>query len=371
MNISLCMIVRDEEENLAGCLDSVKDAIDEIVILDTGSKDRTKEIARRYTEHIYDYVWRDDFAHARNTAFSYASGPYLMWMDADDVMKKSEREKLIALRPALDGSVDAVMMPYVCGSRPDGTPELIFDRERIVRKDAGFCFKGAVHEAMSVGGCVIREDIAVHHMGVHAERSNQRNLRIYERWMASGEPFSARDWCYYGRELVRAGRSEDAEKAFAHTLEMPCWAQLRIDALIQRAYCLLRLKRIDEARAQLLTAAAVDTPRAQLLCALGECEMQAGRDEAAVLWYRAAMQAEKPVGTGEFIQADCYDYIPSMQLCVLLDRLGRVREAAMENERALLARPDDPAAMRNREYFSGKLKGFSAQRKEGCGLAEA
>jgi len=364
MNISLCMIVRDEEENLARCLDSVKKAVDEIVILDTGSRDQTKEIARRYTQCVYDYVWQDDFAHARNTAFSYASGPYLMWMDADDVMEESDREKLIALRPALDGSIDAVMMPYVCGRRPDGTPELVFDRERIVRKDAGFSFKGAVHEAMSVSGRVVREDIAVHHMGGHGERSNQRNLCIYERWIASGELLSARDWCYYGRELVRAGRNEEAEKAFARTLEMPCWAQLRIDAHIQRAHCLLKLQRIDEARAQLLAAAAVDTPRAQVLCALGECEMQAGRDESAVFWYRAAMQAEKPVGTGEFIRADCYDYIPSMQLCVLLDRMGRVREAAMQNERALIVRPDDPAAMQNRKYFSGKLKDFSEQRKE-------
>ena len=64
--ISLCMIVRDERETLARCLDSVKEAVDEIIIVDTGSKDETREIARRYTPHVYDFFWKDDFSAARN-----------------------------------------------------------------------------------------------------------------------------------------------------------------------------------------------------------------------------------------------------------------------------------------------------------------
>ncbi len=367
MDISLCMIVRDEEENLARCLESVKRAVDEIVILDTGSLDGTREIARRYTDRVIDYVWRDDFAHARNTAFSYATKPYLMWLDADDVMEPEEVEKLVALRPALRGSIDAVMMPYVCGVRADGSPELVFDRERIVRREAGFRFTGAVHEAMHVEGNVVREDIAVRHMGRHAARSNARNLAIYERWIASGEPLGARDWCYYARELMGAGRLEEAEAVFARTLEMPCWTPIRIDALLQRAQCLLDLDRTEEARAQLLCALAVDAPQAEVLCALGACEMQAGRDAAAAFWYRAAMQAERAQAAG-FVRADCYDYIPSMQLCVLYDRMGRTREAAAHNERALIARPGDPAAMGNRAYFARRLAGAAGEAE--CGRRE-
>lgn len=355
MEISLCMIVRNEEAHLAQCLDSVRGAVDEIIILDTGSTDETKAIARRYTEHVFDEPWRDDFAAARNAAFSYATKPYLMWMDADDVLDPPEREKLIALHPVLDGTIDAVMMPYIGALHPDGTPELIFDRERIVRRAAGFRFVGAVHEAMSVGGRVIREDIAIRHTGEHGARSNRRNLAIYEKWIASGAALSARDWCYYARELMIAGQNDEAVEAFARTLRQPCWTPLRIDAHIQCARCLLTLERIEEARAQLLAALAVDTPRAELLCALGACEMQSGRSEAAIFWYRAARLAEKPEEWGVFFYPDCYDYIPSMQLCVLLDGMGRTREAVMENERALLAHPEDPAALGNRAFFAEKL----------------
>ena len=88
--ISLCMIVRDERETLARCLDSVKEAVDEIIIVDTGSKDETREIARRYTPHVYDFFWKDDFSAARNESFAHATRDFLMWLDADDVVENAE-----------------------------------------------------------------------------------------------------------------------------------------------------------------------------------------------------------------------------------------------------------------------------------------
>lgn len=88
ISVSLCVIVKNEEEVLAGCLDSVKDIADEMVIVDTGSTDRTKEIAARYTDKIYDFEWVDHFAAARNFAFSKAEMDYILWLDADDIFWK-------------------------------------------------------------------------------------------------------------------------------------------------------------------------------------------------------------------------------------------------------------------------------------------
>ena len=77
ITISLCMIVKNEERILARCLDSVKDLVDEIIIVDTGSADATKRIAAEYTDKIYDFTWIDDFSAARNFAFSKASKEYI------------------------------------------------------------------------------------------------------------------------------------------------------------------------------------------------------------------------------------------------------------------------------------------------------
>lgn len=355
MELSLCMIVRDEEARLGRCLESVKDAVDEIVILDTGSTDGTKAVARRYTDRVYDYAWKDDFADARNTSFSYASKPFILWLDADDVLDPGEAEKLRALKPRLDERVDAVMLPYHYAYGPDGRPSLVFERERIVRRAAGFAFSGVVHEAMAVGGNVLHEDIAVRHTGQHGERSNRRNLSIYEAWLARGRSLSARDWYYYARELKSAGETERAEAAFAAFLEMDGWSVNRQDALLMRGECLMQLGHGQEAKRSFFAAMEHGAPRAEALCALGACFLAEEDLRAAAHWYRAALLCEPPQASCAFTFPDAYGYIPLMQLCVILSRLGKDVEASKMNEQALLLRPGDPAAMSNRAYFSANL----------------
>ena len=248
MELSLCMIVRDEEACLEQCLQSVKDAVDEIIILDTGSTDATKEIAGRYTAHVHDYVWQDDFAHARNASFALATKPFILWLDADDVIERRELEKLIALKETLTEGVDAVMMPYHYAFSPDGTPTLVFERERIVRRGAGFSFAGAVHEAMAVSGRVIRTDIVIRHTGEHGTSSNRRNLAIYEKWLAQGKRMAPRDRYYYARELENAGEYARAVQAYDAFLAMDGWAANRQDALLERGKCLEQLGQRQEAK---------------------------------------------------------------------------------------------------------------------------
>ena len=95
VSISLCMIVRNEEKVLGRCLACVQGFADEIIIVDTGSTDRTKEIAFSFTDKVYDFKWKDDYAAARNFAFSKGPGDYLFWLDADDVVRQEERRNSV------------------------------------------------------------------------------------------------------------------------------------------------------------------------------------------------------------------------------------------------------------------------------------
>lgn len=356
MELSLCMIVRNEEEKLGRCLESVQKAMDEIVVVDTGSTDATKEVARRFTNRIYDFEWIDDFAAARNTAFSYATKSFLMWLDADDVMEPQACEKLRQFKAQLDDSVDAVMMPYECALRRDGTPALVFERERIVRRAAGFAFAGMVHEAMSVSGNVIHADIPVRHTGAHSVASSQRNLAIYEKGLARGMQMGPRERYYYARELMACGYTERAEQAFAEFLQMDGWEENRLDAFVQRGHCLARLGRAQEARRSFLESMTDAQPRAQALCAMGESLLEEGKPQAAVFWYRAALEMQAPKASGAFVYPDLYTYVPAIQLCVCYDRMGEAEMARQMNELALSFRPGDEAAMRNRAYFREKLE---------------
>lgn len=118
--VSLCMIVRNEEKVLARCLDSVRGIADEICITDTGSTDKTREIAAQYGT-VQVFPWCDDFSAARNFSFAQARMDHTLWLDADDVLLPSDRQKLLALKAELDGTADVVMLPYhtVLMSRAD------------------------------------------------------------------------------------------------------------------------------------------------------------------------------------------------------------------------------------------------------------
>jgi glycosyltransferase involved in cell wall biosynthesis len=105
VKVSLTMIVRNEQENLPNCLESARGLFDEIVVVDTGSTDRTKEIALGFGARVIDFLWVDDFAAARNAALEHATGDYAFWLDADDVIDPGEREKVRALLDGL-GMVD-------------------------------------------------------------------------------------------------------------------------------------------------------------------------------------------------------------------------------------------------------------------------
>ena len=94
--MSLTVIAGDEETNLPRCLASVRGIFDEIVVVDTGSVDRTREVAREYGAKVFEFAWIDDFAAARNAALDHASGDYAFWLDADDVIEPDQREKLMA-----------------------------------------------------------------------------------------------------------------------------------------------------------------------------------------------------------------------------------------------------------------------------------
>lgn len=113
ISITLCMIVKNEQSILERCLISYAGTYDELIIVDTGSTDSTKDIAHKYTDKVYDYKWCDDFAAARNYAFSLASCDYIFSADADEILDERNNQALKDLKSMLLPEIDIVQMYYV------------------------------------------------------------------------------------------------------------------------------------------------------------------------------------------------------------------------------------------------------------------
>ena len=156
MTISLCMIVKNEEDVIGRCLESVRGCFDEIIIVDTGSIDKTKNVCSKYTDIIYDYCWSDDFSAARNFAFSKAKSEYLFWLDADDIIEKEDLNKIIELKKG-SALYDTYMFKYVVSESNDGI-QLEFYRERLVRNCSKSIFRGFIHEC-KIGRASCRERV--------------------------------------------------------------------------------------------------------------------------------------------------------------------------------------------------------------------
>ncbi|MBW4082756.1 glycosyltransferase [Paenibacillus sp. S150] len=350
--VSLCMIVKNEEATLKRCLDSVACLVDEIIIVDTGSTDLTKEIALRYTDKVADFTWVDDFSKARNYAFSLATQDYLLWMDADDIFLPADAEKFTRLTAALDWDTDAVSMNYNLAFDEHGNLTSSLTRNRLVKRENGFRWHGVVHEYLEVSGKVHRSDISITHGRMHGNSS--RNLNIYENRYAAGEIFSSRDLYYFANELREHKQWLKAISFYEMFLQqVDSWVEDRINACGSLSDCFRELGNIQDAKAKALQAFSYDLPRAESCCRLGSLYMLENDFSKAIFWYKLASGLTKPADSYSILQHACWSWLPHLQLCVCYDRIGQYERACAHNEKAAEYIPNDSKVLANRAYFTG------------------
>ncbi|MDO5295004.1 MAG: glycosyltransferase [bacterium] len=353
--ISLCMIVKNEEDCLANCMESIRNVVDEIIIVDTGSTDGTKEIATKYTNHIYDFKWCNDFAKARNTAFSKASKDYILWLDADDVLKPEDQEKMLALKEELDDSIDVVMLKYNIAFDQNGECTFSYYRERLVKRSLNLKWQEPVHEYLPITGRVVRKEIAITHEKKHS--SGDRNLNIYKDRIRRGEKLSTRGVYYYAKELLEHNNIKDAIKYFEGFLNREDgWVEDKINACYYLSKCYRQINDVEKQQAILVKSFEYDIPRAEICCELGLLYFIKMDYKKAIYWYNVAATLEYPEDNWGFRIRDSWGYTPNIQLCVCYDRIGNIEQAIKYNEIAAQYKPDSPSVLYNRDYFKNRQK---------------
>ncbi len=222
--LSVCMIVKNESANLAQALDGFSSFADEIIVVDTGSSDNTKEIAARFTSRIYHFDWVDDFAAARNFAMSKAGKRYQLWVDADDRITLENGRRIEALKQQFDSKKAFYFV--LENHRPD-SPTSRCLQIRCTPLVPHIRFEGCVHEqifpsTVRAGLELVTTDIVIRHMGYMSEEARMakamRNLAIMEREKAEGRDDGALHF-FMAVTFAPLGRRQEAIRSMESALE--------------------------------------------------------------------------------------------------------------------------------------------------------
>jgi tetratricopeptide (TPR) repeat protein len=225
--VSLSMIVRDEEANLPACLASVADLVWEVVIVDTGSADRTREVAARFGARVFDFPWVDSFAAARNESLRHAGGDWVFWLDADERVDEGNRRGLRDLLAALPDEPAAYLMTVLSAEDAESDGDLAVDQARLFRRHPDARWEYRVHEqilpaAERLGWPVRRTTILVHHLGYRdgeaRRRKLERNFRL-QRLEAGERPDDGFTLFNLGATYMDLGRPGEAIPVLRRALE--------------------------------------------------------------------------------------------------------------------------------------------------------
>lgn len=200
--LSLCMIVKNEEDCIARCLESVKDVVDEIIIVDTGSTDKTIDICKSYEARIEPFQWNGSFSDARNYSIEKATGDWILWLDADEEVDEMDRKKLCEAAQYNEYDVLTIHLINYYGDYVDTNNSTDISHTRLFR-NKGFRFVNKMHERLDIDH-VSKEkigylDVKVHHYGylnsiINKKEKTKRNLKMLKQQVKEGENVH---WAHY------------------------------------------------------------------------------------------------------------------------------------------------------------------------------
>lgn len=335
--ISLAMIVRNESTRIASCLESVKDIIDEIVIVDTGSTDETMQIAAKFTDKIYFYQWHNDFAEARNYAIEQTTGDWVLSLDADE---RLEGDSDILHSLINQEKYKAFCIP-LCAQRESGD-YLEYDRFMVLRLfKRNYRFKGAVHEYVNIDDAALigfANNPVIWHTSVSAsERKARRgrNISLIKKALAINKSDPYLNY-YLGLEWLALRRLDDSIEAFKTALQQFSSEQVVFRSSIVRhlVTCYKNAGKLKEALCLCLEESQYYHDYCDIFFEAGVIFELLGEYPIAIKWLQESIRLGSP-HIAFFHTAGTESYLAFYHLGYCFERLGRLKEAENCYEQAL------------------------------------
>lgn len=285
--ISLCMIVKNEEKVLERCLTSVAHLVNEVVIVDTGSTDKTKEIAAKFTSNIYDFKWIADFSAARNFAAEKATGEWILVLDADEYVDEENFRNFIDELKAEKDQYDSYYAKILNFTGKFGESLAQNYHDRIYRNNGEIRYYRNIHEQFeNIIGKPLKNknsNLLIFHSGylkhtVSEKNKSQRNKELLDKEMDIVEQ-NAFDYFNLGNEYSSLGDYEKALESYLQAYKLKkdfrlAWVS---NTLVQIVICLISLKRYNDAISVIKDAEDIYSNSAEFPYLKGEIFFQRGQ----------------------------------------------------------------------------------------------
>ena len=228
--ISQCMIVKNEEKNIERALTWGKGVVAEQIVVDTGSTDKTVEIARRLGAKVYHFTWVNDFAAAKNFALEKAQYPWIAFLDADEYFSEEDGKKLAELLAELSLSSSDAVMTACIHLYDNGTIMQVDSQIRIFRNSPKLRYHGRIHEVLSyddgrsLNVFEANEVLSIFHTGYGEEadakkKASRRNLLLIQEELKEN-PKNYQMQAYLGNEYLSFGEWDSAEEAYRKAISL-------------------------------------------------------------------------------------------------------------------------------------------------------
>jgi glycosyltransferase involved in cell wall biosynthesis len=353
MRISLCMIVRDEAENVERCLESVRGVVDEINVIDTGSSDGTVELLRRLGGRVSETEWRDDFSEARNASLAMAGGDWALILDADEELSTDgARRALEAFAASHPRAIGRVLLSNIEGPGCEGAGSDL-DISRFFPLGQGFSFSGRVHEQVvgeEEGVPRFDTGVRVLHHGyqartIDARSKLERNRRLLEVAIED-DPTDPYSWFHLGRTEFVAEEFGRAADACLKSRQLLAGGDAPyLGALYETAgYALRSLNRSEEALTLLEEVAVRFRRRADTRFLIALLSLDVGRLAQAEEGFRACLELEGEVPEGGETSRSASTWAPAFNLGVMHEVLQQRDLARDWYQRALAFYPEHDAS---------------------------
>lgn len=341
LTLSLCMIVRDEEQMLPRCLTAVAPAVDEIVIVDTGSTDATVEIAKSFGARVIEFPWTGSFSEARNVSLDAATGDWVMYLDADEVLVGEDIEQLRALTGQTWREAFYLVETSYTGELGDGGA-LVNNALRVFRNRPEYRFKDRLHEQIAhtlptyIPGRVEQTPVRVTHYGYlgavrDAKEKSQRNIELLRK-QAAESPTTPFLHFNLGSEYIVAGDlgAATTELRTARSLlaaDGNLTSAEYVPSLFTRLVMVLRMSgNLHEADTTAAEGLDLFPQFTDLVLAQARiAQMQGDSDQAAALFHRAIEMGDAPARYGPMVGSGTF--LARLALAELHLELGEIAQA--------------------------------------------